>query len=61
MKQAARSGKQNIIEGSKAAAKFLLDQQLKGLEKAFLKEGGFRERMTHPRLLAREQHRKNRQ
>jgi len=40
-------------------ANFLLDQQLKGLEKCFLKDGGLRERMTHARLLAREQHRKN--
>lgn len=40
-------------------ANFLLDQQLKGLEKAFLKEGGLRERMTQARLIVREQQRKN--
>lgn len=40
-------------------ANFLLDQQLKGLEKCFLKDGGLRERMTHARLLAREQNRKS--
>ncbi|QWV97750.1 four helix bundle suffix domain-containing protein [Geomonas nitrogeniifigens] len=39
-------------------ANFLLDQQLKGLEKSFLKEGGLRERMTHARLMVREQQRK---
>ena len=39
-------------------ANFLLDQQLKGLEKCFLKEGGLRERMTRARLQAREQQRK---
>lgn len=32
---------------------YLLDQQLRQLEQAFLKEGGLRERMTHARLAAR--------
>ncbi len=32
---------------------FLLDQQLRALEKAFLAEGGLRERMTRARLEAR--------
>ena len=32
---------------------YLLDQQLRQLEKAFLKEGGLRERMTRARLFAR--------
>jgi four helix bundle suffix protein len=32
---------------------YLLDQQLRQLEKAFLKEGGLRERMTRARLSAR--------
>jgi four helix bundle suffix protein len=32
---------------------YLLDQQLRQLEKAFLKEGGIRERMTRARLSAR--------
>jgi four helix bundle suffix protein len=31
-------------------ANYLLDQQLKGLEKNFLQEGGLRERMTRARL-----------
>jgi four helix bundle suffix protein len=31
-------------------ANYLLDQQLRGLEKAFVKEGGMRERMTRARL-----------
>lgn len=34
---------------------FLLDRQLKGLERAFLKDGGVRERMTRARLQTREQ------
>ena len=34
-------------------ANFLLDQQKRALEKAFLKEGGLRERMTRARLDAR--------
>ena len=32
---------------------YLLDQQIRQLEQAFLKEGGFRERMTRARLAAR--------
>lgn len=39
-------------------ANFLLDQQLKGLEKCFLKDGGLRERMTHARLLERQRQKK---
>jgi four helix bundle suffix protein len=34
-------------------ANYLLDQQLRQLEKAFLAEGGLRERMTRARLEAR--------
>lgn len=34
-------------------ANYLLDQQLRQLERAFLKEGGLRERMTRARLAAR--------
>jgi four helix bundle suffix protein len=34
---------------------YLLDQQLRQLEKAFLEEGGLRERMTRARLSARSQ------
>lgn len=41
-------------------ANYLLDQQLKGLEKAFLQDGGLRERMTQARLQAREEQRKKR-
>jgi four helix bundle suffix protein len=36
---------------------YLLDQQLRQLEKAFLEEGGLRERMTRARLSARSQRR----
>jgi four helix bundle suffix protein len=37
---------------------YLLDQQLRALEKAFLVEGGLRERMTRARLdTRRQQHR----
>ena len=63
MVQAARSGKQNIVEGSMASGtskemelkltNYLLDQQIRQLEQAFLKEGGLRERMTRARLDAR--------
>jgi four helix bundle suffix protein len=38
-------------------ANYLLDQQLKGLEKTFLQDGGLRERMTQARLKAREEQR----
>jgi len=38
-------------------ANYLLDQQLKRLEKDFLKDGGLRERMTKARLQARDQQR----
>jgi len=41
-------------------ANYLLDQQLKGLEKTFLQDGGLRERMTRARLQAREQQRNRR-
>ncbi len=72
MVQAARSGKQNILEGSQAyietrpaqvvaniliclihQTNYLLDQQLRQLEKTSLSEGGLRERMTRARLSAR--------
>ena len=39
-------------------ANYLLDQQIRRLEKDFLKEGGLRERMTRARLQARDQQRK---
>ena len=38
-------------------ANYLLDQQLRSLEEAFLKEGGLRERMTRARLEARKKSR----
>ena len=41
-------------------ANYLLDQQLKALEKNFLKDGGLRERMTRARLQARDQQRNGR-
>ena len=66
MVQAARSGKQNIVEGSQVsgtskemelkltnvarATNFLLDRQIAGLEKRFVEDGGLRERMTSARL-----------
>ncbi len=40
-------------------ANYLLDQQLKRLEKDFLKDGGLRERMTKARLQAREQQKRD--
>ena len=36
-------------------ANYLLDQQLRQLERAFLAEGGLRERMTRARMAARAQ------
>jgi len=63
MVQAARSGKQNIVEGSMASGtskemeiglinltSFLLAKQLKTLEQEFLQEGGLRERMSQARI-----------
>jgi len=54
MVQAARSGKQNIAEGCMAfclihQTSFLLDQLLRLLEKEFLEEGGFTERLYRTR------------
>ena len=61
MIQAARSGKKNLLVGSKAGttsketdqANYLIDQQLCRLEKKILEQGGLRERMTRMRLSAR--------
>ena len=39
-------------------ANYLLDQQLRGLEKTFLKHGGLRERMTRARIQSRRQQKK---
>ena len=43
----------NVIIGLIRVSSFLLDRQIRHLEKAFLEEGGLRERMTHARLEAR--------
>jgi len=43
----------NVILGVVKVTNYLLDQQLRRLEKDFLKDGGFRERMTRARLTAR--------
>ena len=59
MVQAARSGKQNLIEGSMASGTSkemeikltkLLTKQIQMLEKEFLIEGGLRERMSKARI-----------
>ena len=43
----------NVILGLIRVASFLLDRQLRQLEKAFVSEGGLRERMTRARLAER--------
>jgi four helix bundle suffix protein len=43
----------NVIAGLIKVTCYLLDQQLRRLERDFLKEGGLRERMTQARLAAR--------
>lgn len=43
----------NVIVGLIKVTCYLLDQQLRRLERDFLKEGGLRERMTRTRLAAR--------
>jgi len=55
MIQAARSGKQNIVEGSMASgtSKETEIKQIKTLEKEFLQEGGLRERMWQARIEVR--------
>ncbi|NQX01641.1 hypothetical protein HQ447_13370 [bacterium] len=50
MVQAARSGKQNIAICLIHQANYLLDRQIKRLEKGFLEKGGLRENMTKARL-----------
>jgi four helix bundle suffix protein len=58
MVQAARSGKQNIAEGSMASGTSkkielkLLDRQLRQLEQQFLEEGGFTEKLYRTRMRA---------
>jgi len=46
----------NVMIGLIKLTNFLLDQQLRALEQAFLQEGGLRERMTRARLAARSHH-----
>ena len=43
----------NVMRGLTKVASYLLGQQIKSLEQAFLKEGGLRERMTKARLDSR--------
>ena len=43
----------NILSGLIHQTNYLLDQLLRQLEAAFLKEGGLRERMTRARLRSR--------
>ena len=44
----------NSMIGLVKLTNFLLDQQLRHLERAFVEEGGLRERMTRARLTERE-------
>lgn len=60
MIQAARSGKQNIIICLIHQTSYLLDRQIRRLERDFLEQGGLRERMTQARLAERDKQRKNR-
>ena len=46
----------NVIIGLIRVASYLLDRQIRQLERAFLAEGGLRERMTRARLDARAGH-----
>ncbi|WP_025322102.1 four helix bundle suffix domain-containing protein [Deferrisoma camini] len=50
----------NAIIGLIKITTYLLDRQIGQLEKAFLEEGGLRERMTRARLEAREEQRRKR-
>jgi four helix bundle suffix protein len=47
----------NVIIGLIQVTNYLLDQQIRSLEEAFLQEGGLRERMTRARLRERERSR----
>lgn len=49
----------NVMIGLIKLTNYLLDQQLRRLEKDFLKEGGLRERMTRARLEARSRTRRH--
>jgi len=48
----------NVIIGLIRVASLLLSRQIQALEKAFLEQGGLRERMTHARLNHRDQQRR---
>jgi len=48
----------NVIIGLIRVTSYLLDRQIRNLERAFVKEGGLRERMTRARLAEREGGRK---
>ena len=50
----------NAIIGMIKVTTYLLDQQIRHLEEAFVKEGGLRERMTRARLQTREDDKKAR-
>lgn len=64
MVQAARSGKQNIVEGSMASGTSreteikLTGVARASLEERFVREGGLRERMTQARLAHRQKERR---
>lgn len=47
----------NVIIGLIRVASYLLDRQIQSLERAFVSEGGLRERMTRARLAQRDRHR----
>ncbi len=51
----------NVIVGLIKATNYLLDRQLRRLEKDFLQDGGLRERMTHARLRERDKQRREKQ
>lgn len=49
----------NVMFGLVKVTTYLLDQQIRSLEKAFLEEGGIGERMTQARLKARDRQRRD--
>lgn len=50
----------NVMIGLIKLTNYLLDRQIRQLEKAFLEEGGLRERMTRARLTERAKQNKRR-
>jgi four helix bundle suffix protein len=50
----------NVILGLIKVTNYLLDKQIRRLEKDFLKEGGLRERMTRARLAERDKQKRDR-